>query len=193
VWIVGVVLTMLLTLGLAPNMVGSIQYADYCKSRLRGRSQRAMFQDRKIRTSVGIGRTLLLIATVSFATLKSSARSAAIMPQAANTGATNLRLGQSVQKRLPTIPPIDNERLKAFDDKQSDALKRLNQLADGASLIGDSSARTRLLTRIASLLWPYDETCARMRFKFAFFTVNQTRKLEMLLKNENAIIYGAGG
>jgi 3-oxoacyl-[acyl-carrier protein] reductase len=32
-----------------------------------------------------------------------------------------------------------------------------------------------------------------MLFKFAFFTVNQTRKLEMLLKNENAIIYGAGG
>ena len=43
------------------------------------------------------------------------------------------------------------------------------------------------------MLWPYDETCARMLFKFAFFTVNQTRKLEMLLKNENAIIYGAGG
>jgi len=34
---------------------------------------------------------------------------------------------------------------------------------------------------------------ARMLFKFAFFTVKQTRKLEMLLKNENAIIYGAGG
>jgi len=32
-----------------------------------------------------------------------------------------------------------------------------------------------------------------MLFKFAFFTVKQTRKLEMLLKNENAIIYGAGG
>ena len=43
------------------------------------------------------------------------------------------------------------------------------------------------------MFWPYDETRARMLFKFAFFTVNQTRKLEMLLKNENAIIYGAGG
>ena len=32
-----------------------------------------------------------------------------------------------------------------------------------------------------------------MLFKFAFFTVNQTRRLEMLLKNKNAIIYGAGG
>lgn len=105
----------------------------------------------------------------------------------------NLRLGQTVQKRLPAIPPIDNERLKALNDKQSDALKCLNQLADDASLIGDSSARSRLLARIASLLWPYDETRARMLFKFAFFTVNQTRKLEMLLKNENAIIYGAGG
>ena len=32
-----------------------------------------------------------------------------------------------------------------------------------------------------------------MLFKFAFFTVNQTRKLEMLPKNEHAIICGAGG
>ena len=32
-----------------------------------------------------------------------------------------------------------------------------------------------------------------MLFKFAFFTVNQTRRLEMLLKNKNAIIYGVGG
>ena len=34
---------------------------------------------------------------------------------------------------------------------------------------------------------------ARMLFKFAFFTVKQTRKLEMLLKNENAIIYEQEG
>ena len=88
--------------------------------------------------------------------------------------------------------PDDNERLKALNDKQSDALKRLNQLADDVSLIGDSSARSRLLTD-SSLFWPYDETRGRMLFKFAFFTVNQTRKLEMVLKNENAIIYGAGG
>ena len=127
-----------------------------------------MIRDRKSRTSVGIGGTLLLIATVAITTLKSSAQSAATMLQAANRRATNLRLGQGAQKRLPTIPPIDNERLKALNDKQSDALKRLNQLADDASLIGDSSARSRLLARIASLLWPYDETRARMLFKFAF-------------------------
>ena len=117
-----------------------------------------MLRDRKSRTSVGIGGTLLLIATVPFTTLKSSVHAAATMPRAANTRATNLRLGQGVQKRLPTIPPIDNERLKALNDKQSAALKRLNQLADDASLIGDSSARSRLLARIASLWWPYDES-----------------------------------
>ena len=115
-----------------------------------------------------IGGTLLLIATVSFTTLKSSAHSSATMPQPANSQSPPLRVGQSAQRRLPVTASPNNDQQKALVESQSDALKRLNQLADDASLIGDSSARSRLLARIASLLWPYDETRARMLFKFAF-------------------------
>src|SRR5947207_2824930 len=127
-----------------------------------------MIRDRKSRTSMVIGGTLLLIAAVSFTTLKSSAHSAATMPQLANSQSPNLRVGQSAQRRLPVTASPNNDQQKALVESQSDALKRLNQLADDASLIGDSSARSRLLARIASLLWPHDETRARMLFKFAF-------------------------
>jgi hypothetical protein len=61
-----------------------------------------------------------------------------------------------------------NQPPKAAKESQSDALKRLNKLADDAQLIGDASARGRLLARIAKVLWTYDETRARFMFKFAF-------------------------
>src|SRR5215471_11600570 len=67
---------------------------------------------------------------------------------------------QPLRKRSNPQRTIDKE-------SQSDALKRLNKLAEDASDIGDASARSRLLARIARVLWPYDETHARLMFKFA--------------------------
>ena len=109
----------------------------------------------------------MLMATVALTAPTLPAQSAPPIPQLLNIQSPNLRVRQSAQRQVPTTPFPNNDQQKALSESQSDALKRLNQLADDASLIGDSSARSRLLARIASLLWPHDETRARMLFKFA--------------------------
>jgi hypothetical protein len=90
------------------------------------------------------------------------------VPTTSPTVITNLQTGQRAQEQRSAVFSLDNERQKAFREIQSDALKRLNQLADDASLIGDTSARSRLMARVANVLWSYDETRARLLLRFAF-------------------------
>jgi hypothetical protein len=68
----------------------------------------------------------------------------------------------------PFDPSVEAARQKALKLKQANALKRLNQMVDDADLIVDASARSRLLARIAAVLWTYDEPRARSLFKFAY-------------------------
>jgi hypothetical protein len=85
---------------------------------------------------------------------------------------------QATAFQLPDKSP------KAAKESHSDALKRLNKLADDAQIIGDASARSRLSARIAKVLWAYDETRARLMFKFAFDRAVDIPKLDETRKEK---------
>ena len=65
-------------------------------------------------------------------------------------------------------PAAEAARQKAIQLKQANALKRLNALAGDADLIADPADRVRLLAKIASVLWNYDELRARSLFKLVY-------------------------
>ena len=121
---------------------------------------------RKKRGIVGIS---LFVVTLGFGAVpKQLAQSAPQVAGRANTQQTGGSTGQSTQKRQPASSSVDNNPQKALKARQADALMRLNQLVDDASLIGDAAARSRLLARVADALWPHDEAGARSLFKEAF-------------------------
>src|ERR1043165_5138271 len=86
-------------------------------------------------------------------------------PQGPPTGGTQPR--RSVWEPR-SDPSTEAARQKALKLAQANALKRLNQIVDEADLIADAAARSRMLARIASALWTYDETRARNLFKLAY-------------------------
>ena len=121
------------------------------------------------RAKRGIAAISLPVVTLLFGSVpKQLAQSASQRAGGANTQQTRVPASQGAQKRLAADSSVDDERQKALKARQTKALKRLNQLVDDSSLIGDAAARSRLLARVADALWSYDEARARSLFKDAF-------------------------